>query len=77
MTTVCNCYTTIGIKFGPVVMAQTILPKITYLLGEASLEGEQFNSMYENVLTLVNAIKDQRQEEFKKKAEEKAKKEAE
>ena len=77
MTTVCNCYTTIGVKFGPVVMAQTILPKITYLLSEPSLEGKQFDSMFDNVMVMINSIKEQRQEEFRKKAEEKAKKEAE
>lgn len=34
ITMVTRCYTTIGKQFGAVVMAQTILPKVTYLLAE-------------------------------------------
>ena len=45
MAVVTQCYTTIGLKLGMGVMSKNILPKVTYLLAEPSLNGEQFEMM--------------------------------
>ena len=77
MAVVTQCYTTIGLKLGMGVMSKNILPKVTYLLAEPSLNGEQFEMMMTGIEQMLQAIRQERQEEFKKKAEEQAKKAAE
>ena len=77
MVAITHSYTLIGKKFGAVVIAQTILPKVTYLLAEKSLDGEQYAAMLADIEEMLQTITTLRQPEFAKKAEEKAKKEEE
>ena len=77
MAAVTQCYTTLGLKLGMAVMSKNILPKVTYLLAEPALNGAQFEVMLTGIEQMLAAIRQERQEEFRKKAEEQARKEAE